>query len=207
MRSFAATLFLALVAYCSGNSYKMGSCPRVVVMKSLDFDQFTGNWYVVQRFNPMATCTKISIEKDAEDQVMVNETSRPFGLNFGYHTQYLKPRKLNFLRNDTQSIFRLERNLVHFTLSTFGVVNTDYESFAVIWGCDPVLFGSIQNIDVWSREPKVNSEFLTKVRDIIKDMKVDFHPLDNVDQSRCESSSSETENADRNTNNIVADAP
>ncbi|GBM87943.1 hypothetical protein AVEN_131556-1, partial [Araneus ventricosus] len=49
----------------------------------------------------MATCTKFAIEKSPDGVYTVNETSRPLGLNFGFHQQYIKARKINFLRNDT----------------------------------------------------------------------------------------------------------
>lgn len=203
-------LLCSLVASCTANTYRMGGCPRVHVMKTIDFDKFLGDWNVIQRFNPMATCTKISIEKGEDDQYFVNETSRPFGLNFNFHTQYVKPRKLNFLRNDTNSIFRIQRNLAHFSLSTFGIVDTDYESYAVIWGCDPVLFGSIQNVDILARDPKPSTETIKKARDSLKEMNVDIYPLDNVDQTKCERSKDAEGSAveiNRNTNNIVVDEP
>ncbi|KFM71663.1 Apolipoprotein D, partial [Stegodyphus mimosarum] len=180
---------LSVLAGCHANSYRMGGCPRVTVMKSLDFDRFSGDWYVVKRFNPMATCTKISIEKGPEDVYTVNETSRPFGLNLGFNNQYMKARKVKFLRNDTNSIFRVDRNYAHFALSTFGVVNTDYDNYAVVWGCDPVLFGSIQNIDILARDPKPSADVLTSAKNVIKEMGVDSSPLENVHQSGCQPAS------------------
>ncbi|CAL1295830.1 unnamed protein product [Larinioides sclopetarius] len=86
-----ALLTLSVIAGCSGNTFKMGACPRVVVMDQFDFDRFSGEWYVIQRFNPMATCTKFEIEKGSDGVFTVNETSRPLGLNFGsFHTEHLR---------------------------------------------------------------------------------------------------------------------
>ncbi|KAF8794493.1 apolipoprotein D-like [Argiope bruennichi] len=202
-----AVLTLSVIAGCYGNTFKMGACPRVVVMDQFDFDRYSGEWYVIQRFNPMATCTKYAIEKGPDGVYTVNETSRPLGLNFGFHQQYIKARKINFLRNDTTSIFRLERNLVHFTLSTFGVVDTDYVKYAIVWGCDPVLFGSVQNVDILSRQPTLDTDTIKKAKDTLKEMHIDTSPLDNVDHSHCGNSGngdgSEGE-GNANTNNIVA---
>ncbi|KAG8193440.1 hypothetical protein JTE90_005087 [Oedothorax gibbosus] len=197
---------LAAVGGCHGNTFRMGACPRVTVMEQVDFDKFSGEWYVIQRYNPMATCTKMVIEKGTDGTYAVNETSRPLGLNFGFHNQYMKARKVEFLKNDTKSIFRLERNFAHFTLSTFGVVNTDYDNYALVWGCDPVLFGSVQNVDILARKSNPEPEVLKTAKDILKDMQVDYHQIDNVDQSHCgDSSNSEgsSVSVDRNTNNIV----
>jgi apolipoprotein D and lipocalin family protein len=206
-----ALLVCALVGTCAANTYRMGGCPRVSVMKNIDFEKFLGDWYVIQRFNPMATCTKLTIEKGPEDQYFVNETSRPFGFNLNFHNQYLKARKLNFLRNDTNSIFRLQRNFAHFSLSTFGIVDTDYENYAVVWGCDPVLFGSVQNVDILSRDPKASKDTIKKAKDAMKEMNVDIYPLDNVDQTRCifntDSADGTKSEADKNTNNIVVENP
>ncbi|GIY62650.1 uncharacterized protein CDAR_217361 [Caerostris darwini] len=201
-----AAVVVSLIAGCYGNTFKMGACPRVTVMDNLDFDRFSGEWYVVKRFNPMATCTKFVIEKGADDVYTVNETSRPLGLNFGFHNQFIKARKIQFLRNDTTSIFRLERNFAHFTLSTFGVVDTDYDNHALLWGCDPVLFGSVQNVDLLSRTSSLDSEVIKAAKDILRDMGIDYSPLDNVDQAHCNppgSGQGSSAEADKNTNNII----
>lgn len=86
------------------------------------------------------------------------------------------------------------------------MVSTDYDNYAVVWGCDPVLFGSVQNVDILSRTPSPDQDVLKAAKDIVKDMGVDYHAMDNVDQSHCaESSSSEGSSGtvDRNTNNII----
>lgn len=94
-------------------------------------------------------------------------------------------------------------------MSTFGIVDTDYENYAVVWGCDPVLFGSIQNVDILSRTSKLSAETIKKARDAMQEMHVDIYPLDNVDQTRCESGTDSENSGDvnRNTNNIVIDGP
>ncbi|XP_015904925.1 apolipoprotein D [Parasteatoda tepidariorum] len=209
MQSLGVFAFvLCIVAGCHGNTFKLGACPRVVVMNNLDFDQFLGEWYVVQRFNPMATCTKILYNKTSDDSYTISEKSRPLGLNFNFHYQFIKPRHLNFLRNDTTSIFRAERDIAHFTLSTFGVIDTDYNNYAVVWGCDPVLFGSIQNVDILSRTPTPQTNLIKSVKETLKNLSIDYHPMDNVDQTRCEDSNSNSDGSstdgDRNTNNIIA---
>lgn len=82
------------------------------------------------------------------------------------------------------------------------MVSTDYENYAVVWGCDPVFFGSVQNVDVLSRTPSPDQDV---IKDILKNTGMDYHTIDNVDQSHCaESSSSDWSSGtvDRNTNNI-----
>ena len=89
-------------------------------------------------------------------------------------------------------------------------MDTDYDNYAVVWGCDPVLFGSIQNVDILSRTNKLDKETIKKERDAMKEMNVDIYPLDNVDHTRCESSTDSNESSgevNRNTNNIVIDGP
>lgn len=81
-----------------------------------------------------------------------------------------------------------------------------------MWGCDPVLFGSVQNVDILARDPKTSMEIIIKAMDILKKMHVDTYPLDNVDQTRCENNEDgerDRNQGDRNTNNIniVAEEP
>ncbi|GFT44491.1 uncharacterized protein NPIL_603651 [Nephila pilipes] len=200
-------LLLSVTVGCYGNSFKMGACPRVTVMEQVDFERFSGDWYVVKRFNPMATCTKLVIEKGSDDAYTINETSRPLGLNFGFPQQYIKARKIKFLRNDTNSIFKVERNFAHFALSTFGIVDTDYTNYAVVWGCDPVLFGSVQNVDIFSRQPTLDKDIIKSAKNNLKEMGIDIQPMDNIDQTHCSTPSSgdgSGSEVDRNTNNIVA---
>lgn len=47
MNSLSVSVFMVctLVATCSANTYRMGACPRVTVMKTVDFDK-VGDFYI-----------------------------------------------------------------------------------------------------------------------------------------------------------------
>ncbi|XP_015904924.1 uncharacterized protein [Parasteatoda tepidariorum] len=190
-----------IIALCRGSDFKYGGCPKVVVMNNLDFDRFSGIWYVIQRYSPKATCTKIIFEKAPDGTYTMNETGRLLGLNS--NTFDTKTRKIEFLRNDSRSVFRAEKNITHFTLSTFGVIDTNYVMYAIVWGCDPFLFASVQNIDIMSRIPIPSKDLVKNAERLLKDLSIDYSSMKNVDQSNCTELPSTTTSSSKDTNNIV----
>lgn len=185
-------LFLAVfVTLGSGNFIKLtGECPQVPVLRSFDVNKFLGDWYVIQRYHPRNTCTKINIKKDDDGSYVITEYSRPLGISFLTFGRLRRTsRKIHFPSNNTDAIIKVHRGISRFPINTYGVVDTDYSEYAILWGCDSLILGTISNADIWSRNPTLDAKIVENARLKLKELKLDIHALKNVPRERCTRSS------------------
>lgn len=195
---------LAIFTMCSGGntSFKIRSCPRVEVMKSFDMEKFSGVWYVQQRYGPVSSCIKMIIEKAEEGEYKITESGVPFGINIGLLPPLRTSRKISFPSNESESIFKLKSGFLSIIPTTYGIVNTDYENYAALWGCDTYLLGSIQNVNIITRERVANEDYIKNAKESLEKFDVDLSLLRTVDQSHCSSSEANSTQASEYSNMV-----
>ncbi|XP_055297356.1 uncharacterized protein LOC129565963 [Sitodiplosis mosellana] len=187
-------VLLATLMFLCVNGIDYDTCPQMEPMSLFDMDKFSGVWYGVQSENNIPACEIFKITHSGEPftYTMTTET-RLNTTDHKYRTKYtetLTVPDLDFLSKMSVSPLPrvseiLSLRLTHMVESNFTVVNTDYETFALVYRCDGHVYYSInenKNLEdcsrhafIWSRTPALSESFMRKIKKII-----DNQPLESL---------------------------
>ena len=71
---------LCLSLWCqavSGHEYYSGRCPQFVPMASLDWQRFTGDWWVVFKMSSRSSCIRYNFATSGGERIVTEEKLLP----------------------------------------------------------------------------------------------------------------------------------
>lgn len=69
---------------------------------------------------------------------------------------------------------------------------TDYESYALVWQCERVLFGHRQSAQIMSRKRTLDRELINKLRKRVENYGINSHYFSIINQQNCGKESERT---------------
>ncbi|XP_054152638.1 apolipoprotein D-like [Oppia nitens] len=170
-----------------GHVLQRGDCPLVEPMADFEIDQFVGQWYVIQKFQSYSDCVRENFTMIQQNQYIV---TRQFNV-LGSPILTTVTGKIIFPKNESKSEMSID-----YPLSASGVVNirqytvlaTDYDNYALVWNCKPLVIRHRQSAQIMSRRPKLDPKIVDELRELLREFNINDHYLTNVSQSHCPSS-------------------
>ncbi|CAH1153724.1 unnamed protein product [Phaedon cochleariae] len=145
---FSLYFFLSVLVSAKGQIPSLGFCPEYFPMADFDMSRFLGKWYEAERyfqFSELASrCVVTDYARGPSGKIYVSNevTNRLTGIK----------RVIDGTIEQTGKIGEGQLNVKYSTTplsteSTLIVLETDYDSFAVVWSCSG--FGPLHAESVW----------------------------------------------------------
>merc|ERR1711887_186279 len=189
-------LFL-VVTVCSlsalGHEYFSGQCPNFTPMSGFDWGKFsTGVWYVTQKFATKSSCLTYQFKSDDLGFKSIEQVRQlPYTERIGLDHEYIYTGKLYTPQESSPAkmIVRFPLNVVG--SSSFTVMDTDYDSQAMVCTCQDVdLFLSYvhrRSCSILQRQQQEDPEITQRMKELI-DSQIEnaSHDFDIIKQEGCE---------------------
>jgi apolipoprotein D and lipocalin family protein len=182
---FAISLLIVLV---QAQIPSFGGCPEIPAVKNFDKEQFLGTWYEIERYFTVAEvaarCVSATYEKRPDGKVYINNafTNRFTGV------QRIISGTMKLTGKEDEGLFNVRYSGLPIAYDTvLKVLDTDYESFAVIWSCSGVApFGHTESVWVMARERVPSGPVLQKIYGVLDKYKISRTFFVESDQKNCE---------------------
>jgi len=181
---------LAFVTIASGQVLMEGSCPLIPVMKNFSPEKFLGTWYEIERyysdFQVNTKCNKIDFTYNPDGRIGILTTA--------LHEKSGMPKVAYGLANfeygeSARMTIQITPSPGTPTPNEFGywVLDTDYESYAVVYSCDDFCRGRQHSQSIWllGRTAIIPQQVSNRIHDKIKILGLDPKRLMKVDQHKC----------------------
>merc|ERR1712179_169143 len=162
---FAVVLVLILVGFVTPHSYGIGGCPTVPAATNFQTEQFLGTWYVIELFGRQTKCMSLTFNKVSNTTLSITEAMEFYLLdNINVDYSHANTGTLNIENPTNSAKMRIKWPDNILGSATFTVVDTDYESYALIIECQKLWLVSRTNAAILSREPTLAPELITKLK-------------------------------------------
>merc|ERR1711902_371891 len=194
IRMLRLFLLVAVVTVSTrGHEYFPGQCPNFTPMSGFDWDKFsTGLWYVTQKFATKSSCLTYQFKTDDLGFKSIEQVRQlPYSERVGLDHEYIYTGKLYAPQESSPAkmIVRFPLNVVG--SSSFTVMDTDYDSYAMICTCqDMDLFLSYvhrRSCSILQRSSTEDTD-ITERMSALLDGQIEeaSHDFDRIKQEGCE---------------------
>jgi len=176
-----------------GHEYFPGQCPNFTPMSGFDWGKFsTGVWYVTQKFATKSSCLTYQFKTDDLGFKSIEQVRQlPYSERVGLDHEYIYTGKLYAPQESSPAkmIVRFPLNVVG--SSSFTVMDTDYDSQAMVCTCQDVdLFLSYvhrRSCSILQRQQQEDPEITQRMKELI-DSQIEnaSHDFDIIKQEGCE---------------------
>jgi apolipoprotein D and lipocalin family protein len=181
----------------SGQVPFFGRCPSTTPQANFDLNRYLGRWFEIRSYPAIfqlgGACTQARYSLLPNSSVLVQNSMIRFGRaeSIEGNAVQVEPGKLivNFPSTPSSS-----------DKPNYIVLGTDYENFAVVHSCTPILFGNFQFAWVLSRNPTISRSDELAILEILRRNGVSRSPFSNTRQTNCPA---ETSSASRSQPDIV----
>ncbi|XP_063591400.1 uncharacterized protein LOC134768510 [Penaeus indicus] len=134
-------VLLALVAVAASHSLGIGRCKKVDSVTDFQPDQFQGLWHVMEIFSTSSHCMTMTFKRTGRYTFKVTE-SREFDLlrRLGHDHTFANTGTFTVKHPWQPAKFRARWPSNIFGSADATIVDTDYDSFAVLVECQHILF-------------------------------------------------------------------
>ncbi|ODM97170.1 Apolipoprotein D [Orchesella cincta] len=187
---FKMVSFAALIATATGQVLMEGSCPLVPVFKSFKPEKFLGTWYEIERyysdFQVNSKCNKIDFTSNHDGRIAIVTTALQEKSGMPKVAYGLANFEYGDSAKMTISLTPSGASSKHRQYG-YWVLDTDYESYAVVYSCEDFCRGRQHAESMWvlGRTAVLPSQVTNRIYDRIKIMGLDPKRLIKVDQSKC----------------------
>merc|ERR1712066_852036 len=141
MKLSMSLLLLLLLTVVLGSvkaqKYYWGHCPNLTPMSGFEWSKFaTGVWFVTRKFSTKSSCLTYEFKTDSEGFKSIEQVRQlPFSERVGLDHEYIYTGKLYAPQESSPAkmIVRFPLNVVG--SSSFTVMDTDYDSQAMVCTC------------------------------------------------------------------------
>lgn len=164
-------------------------CPTPNSVADFNLTKFQGVWYEIQRtftlFETGLKCSATVITNAENGKALYRRT----GINIINRHFVLMQGKLHTFNANFPGSMELRLGRLRFR-STYIVIDTNYEDYAVVWSCyeSPLLNGSLghaENLWILSRRMFLNSEYLSKINKLLDAAKINRAALIETNFDNC----------------------
>ncbi|XP_021946527.1 apolipoprotein D [Folsomia candida] len=167
-----------------------GSCPPIPVMKNFSPDKFLGTWYEIERYysdyQVNTKCNKIDFTYNPDGRIgiltsAIQEKSGMPKVSYGLaNFEYGESARMTLSMTPTPG------SPTHLEFG-YWILDTDYESYAVVYSCDDFCRGRQHSKSIWvlGRTALLPQQVIHRIYDKIKVLGLDPKRLIKVDQHQC----------------------
>lgn len=188
-------ILLAVVVLCaflgggSGHQMKIGSCRNVDPMQDFDPKKFQGKWYVLEKLVTSSECLLATFNQTSDDAFIIQELRTPLlSQSLPLDITVTNEGRLQMDPNDKAKMtIKWDGNFLSRALkTTFTIVDTDYDNYAMDVECQSVYFFHRVSASIYSRTPTLAPEKLQELRTKLEtDYGIDLSRMNTIDQSNC----------------------
>ncbi|XP_047496988.1 apolipoprotein D-like [Penaeus chinensis] len=186
MKMQSSVVFLVLVAAASVECHKFrfGNCKNYSPVANFESGRMNGTWYVIKKVATTSTCMSV-IYNNTNSYLEMREIRTPTSItpfniiltNIGKLTQ----------KGSNSAVMNLKwENVVSNVLkTTYTVVDTDYDSYAIDAECQSLFFARRESATILSRTPTMSDELLEELEQKLVNEGFVKSSLNTVDQTNC----------------------
>ena len=162
-------------------SIKTGGCPYIPSVPNFSLYKFTGQWYDIASI-PIPTlnlgkCVQLNCVIDYSNIVRIS-------VNY-YDGKQIQQINNAFTINNASGVYFVQVPMINLKFE-FIVVDTDYDTYSVIYACAKLATLKIQLIWVLSRQPTLSKDIYSNITSTLKRRKLPYKKLKSVNQSNCQ---------------------
>jgi hypothetical protein len=149
--------FFFIVSKCYSSEFSFGECKNYNFYFDLDLRLFMGSWYpIVTNTKKKIDCFKLHLKMTDSNQVQayVNDTRMRTS---GYSAQLFPSKSKNTFIVNTG-----------FLKGIVTILDTDYDSYAIILSCSEFLMTKKHYVAILSRKDKLSPELILKLKAFIE---------------------------------------
>lgn len=164
-----------------------GGCPDFDSLPEFDMNKFLGTWYEAERyvniFEAGTRCVKTNYTKAVDGRILVaNEIMNRFT-----SIKRVLEGEVRLVVKGSESLINVKYpNLPIPYESQLSVLDTDYDSFAVMWSCSSLGIVNTQNAWILTREKLAPGTVMQKAYGILDKFKLSRTFFVKTDQNNCE---------------------
>ncbi|KAG5312562.1 APOD protein, partial [Acromyrmex insinuator] len=191
-------LALSTLAWASAQIPNLGFCPEYIPMANFNRQRFMGIWYEAERYfqlsEVVSRCVMSNYTKGADGKYRVsNEVTNRFTGVKRILEGEIKPAASRAEEGKLQ----VRYTTVPLTPETkYSVLETDYDSYAVLWSCQGIGPIHAQNAWVMTRERVPSGKVLQKAYGVLDKYKISKTFFVKTDQAECAYLDSTTEESE-----------
>jgi len=175
------------------HEYFPGQCPNFTPMSGFDWDKFSsGVWYVTRKFSTKSSCLTYEFKTDDEGFKSIEQVRQlPYSERVGLDHEYIYTGKLYAPQESSPAkmIVRFPLNVIG--SSSFVVMDTDYDSYAMICTCQDMdlffTYAHRRSCSILQRD-SVEDTDITERMSALLDGQIEeaSHDFDKIKQEGCE---------------------
>ncbi|CAF0704577.1 unnamed protein product [Brachionus calyciflorus] len=191
MKSLLIALLVVALSH-QVTSQSLGICVKTPIIKDFNSTRYLGKWYEIERFNylfepPNLDCVVATYGYLNETAVTVNniafnlKTNKTTGRNgYAYIPNLAAPNKLSV-------VLPIELYNVTFFQNEgpYEVLETDYETYALVYSCTQVVYDLVKLEVVWilSRKPTMDEKEIDYLKQRTASYKLDTSKFFRINQN------------------------
>lgn len=189
MRTLILLLLAMLIAIAQSQIPSFGACPDHQAVKNFEREKFLGTWYELERYFTVSEvgtkCITATYERRPDGKIYINNayTNRFTGV------QRIITGQMSYTgKTENLGLFNVRYSGIPVAYdTTLKVLDTDYETFAVIWSCSSVgPFGHTESVWVMGRERRPGGNVLQKIYGVLDKFRINRTFFVETEQKDCE---------------------
>ncbi|XP_011639852.1 apolipoprotein D-like [Pogonomyrmex barbatus] len=180
-------LTLSVLAWASAQIPNLGFCPEYIPMANFNMQRFMGVWYEAERYFQLSevvsrcVMTNYTRGSDGKYRVINQVTNRFTGIKRILEGEIKPPAS-----KAEEGKLQVKYTTIPLTPETkYSVLETDYDSYAVLWSCQGIGPVHAQNAWVMTRERIPSGKVLQQAYGVLDKYKISKTFFVKTDQSEC----------------------
>merc|ERR1712241_719978 len=198
MKPSSVCLLVLLACTASAQEISTGKCPIFSVIQNFEPQRYLGRWFeysnyfaIFQLFGDCVTAdysdvsetsgpTTVKVINSSVNKFTGNANVAEGSATLGEPDNASKPGKL-IVNFDGQPSFARS------TTTNYNILDTDYDSYAIVYSCGEKVFGLLKSEFLWilTRERNPSPQVIAKAKSIIKANGIDTRRLKKTKQTGC----------------------
>ncbi|XP_055303086.1 uncharacterized protein LOC129568806 [Sitodiplosis mosellana] len=187
VKSLFACVFLAAIVTAQIPNF--GRCPEYDAMRDFDRENFLGKWYENERYFAVSElasrCVSVTYERRADGKIYVsNEMTNRFT-----NVQRIVSGVINQTTKSDEASFTVKYTGLPVNYdTTLHVLETDYDSYAVVWSCNALAgpVGHTESVWILTRERVPDGPVLQAAYGVLNKFNIARTFFVKTDQTNCE---------------------
>ncbi|XP_011882218.1 PREDICTED: apolipoprotein D-like [Vollenhovia emeryi] len=180
-------LVLSVLAWASAQIPNLGFCPEYIPMANFNMQRFMGVWYEAERYfqlsEVVSRCVMTNYTRGSDGKYRVSNqvTNRFTGIKRILDGEIKPPAS-----KAEEGKLNVKYTTIPLTPETkYSVLETDYDSYAVLWSCQGIGPVHAQNAWVMTRERIPSGKVLQKAYGVLDKYKISKTFFVKTDQADC----------------------
>jgi len=179
---FCSIVLLATAVNCQVVTWFDGSCPQVTTKPDFDIKAYMGKWYESEKYPnsfQKGDCGFAQYVLQDDGTVAVNNTERKPDGSVGTAIGQARPDPKSTIPGHLQVRFSKWS-----PWGKYWVLDTDYNTFSVVYSCSSYLINRVEFLWILSRAPELEAGPRRHISSLLQGFKIDESKLRKTDHSK-----------------------